>query len=220
MQRLTRIEAEKVQQIIKAASEKLEILAHVPTPLNNNQNDDILNDIESSSNSLALSLEKLRRFEEELSKIETTSALFDSKDISLLRNTHKSVRSVCRHGITDRVAIIDKPISASPEYLELLAGFNELTNQLSIRYNLTVEDEENDRNLTLELADKCRLLEETRRILESKIKEMEFQRGRQLSDFEETNTKLEKELKDLSEVRLVVRGVTYRTCTILYTVYI
>ena len=75
MQRLTRIEAEKVQQIIKAASEKLEILAHVPTPLNNNQNDDILNDIESSSNSLALSLEKLRRFEEELSKIETTSAL-------------------------------------------------------------------------------------------------------------------------------------------------
>ena len=194
---LTKIEAEKVINVLRDATEQLEILSHIPSTAN----EEYLSDIDPSE-SIIDALERLWICEEGLSKIDTSSIMFDSKDVSLLRKTHKNIRAVCNTAIScnRQNTIIAKPTSASQEYVEFLDIFNELKMQTYEKLAITVEDEEKSVNMMHELGDKTRLLEETKRILDSKLKELNYQRERQFKDLNETKTKLEIELKELSEV--------------------
>jgi hypothetical protein len=132
--------------------------------------------------------------------------MFDSKDISLLRQTHKSIRSVCNTAIAcnRQNTIIAKPTTASQEFIEFLTILNDLRMQTYAKLSTTVEDEEKNVNMMHELGDKTRLLEETKRILDSKLKELNYQRERQFQDLDETRNKLEFELRELSEVSKVI----------------
>lgn len=194
---LTKIEAAKVLNVLTDATEQLEILSHIPS----SSNQQYLSDVDPSE-SIIDALERLWICEEGLSKIDSSTIMFDSKDISLLRQTHKNIRSVCHAAIaTNQKSIINsKPTAVSNEYLEFLSVLNELKMQTYTKLGTTVEDEEKNLNMMHELGDKTRLLEETKRILDSKLKELNYQRERQLQDLEETRNKLEIELKELSEL--------------------
>lgn len=196
---LTKVEAEKVLNILRDTTDQLEIISHIPSATT----PEYLNDIDPTE-SIVSALEKLWICEEGLSQIETTSVMFDSKDIALLRNTHKSVRSVCNSVIANnhQRTITLKPIFASEEFLEFLSIFDDLKMQTFNKLNTTVEDEEKSVNTMHELGDKIRLLEETKRILDSKLKELNYQRQRQCQDLDDTKNKLVIELKELSEVRV------------------
>ena len=169
MKTLTKIEAERVLQIFNNSEERLSILSHIPGYYTN----EYIVDFQSST--LMSSLQRLWDCEESLGKIETTSALFDSKDISLLRNTHKCTKNVCKNllnSLNDKNKILDKPNYVSEEFHEFKTIFHELANQTFTKLNTTVEDEEINKNILHELGDKTRLLEETKKILDSKIIEM------------------------------------------------
>ena len=198
---LTKIEAEKVLTVLKDATEQLEILSHIPS----SSSQQYVRDIDPSE-SIITALERLWICEEGLSKIDTSSIMFDSKDISLLRKTHKSIRSVCNTAIAcnHQSTLFAKPTAASHEFLEFLNSLNELKSQFYLKLSTTVEDEEKDVNMMHELGDKTRLLEETKKILHSKLSELNYQRERQFQDLDETRNKLEIELRELSEVHKII----------------
>lgn len=193
MKALTRAETDRVNNVLRQATDRLSMLSRIPI----SEDPEYTSDIESSV--ITEALQHLWSCEGNLSKIKTTSALFDSKDITLLKNTHKAIRSVCR-GATNHEAINDKPIVLSDEYMEFLNYLREFKDQTVIKLGTTVEDDEINRNILHDLGDKTRLLQETKRIIDSKLLELHYQRDRQLQDLDDTKAKLQNELTELSKV--------------------
>jgi hypothetical protein len=199
MKTLTKIEAERVYRIMQDTTESIKGLSHIPL----NSSGDFLNSIDSFT--LKTGIEKLWRYEQDLSKIESTSALFDSKDITLLRSTHRTVRSVCKNVSVLKENITKQtPIVLSNEFVDLLNTLLDLQIQTYSRMNSTVEDEEISRNALQDLGDKTRLLEETKKILLSRLEEINYQHQQQMQDLEESKTKLQDELHQLAEVINIV----------------
>jgi hypothetical protein len=194
---VTRSEADAILRLFQHSFEELDLLSRIPIV----HDLALVNSLDPSSELLP-HLEKLWECEKLLSQIESTSLLFDSKDISLLRNSHRYLRLVSKMALNEENIIVQHRPQASEGFIEFIQTLNQLSEQIYSKLTCTIENEEQNLNEIHELGDKTRLLEETKRILESKIQELAKQKEIQLNDLEETKLKLQKELNELSLVSL------------------
>ncbi len=115
MNTLTGIEAERVNQILKHAVDRLQILSYIPLVWD----DDIVVDIKSQG--VLNSLEKLWMSEEQLKELDSTQN--GMKDIQLIKTAHRSARGACRSFIADREAlqvIITRPELQSEDFTKYI----------------------------------------------------------------------------------------------------
>ncbi len=134
MNTLTGIEAERVNQILKHAVDRLQILSYVPIVWD----DDIVVDIKSQG--VLNALEKLWISEEQLKELDSTQN--GMKDIQLMKTAHRSARGACRSFLADRDSlqvIMTRPESQSEDFMKYIKYLNELKSQVLERLTTTVE---------------------------------------------------------------------------------
>jgi DNA-directed RNA polymerase sigma subunit (sigma70/sigma32) len=134
MNTLTGIEAERVNQILKHAVDRLQILSYVPIVWD----DDIVVDIKSQG--VLNALEKLWMSEEQLKELDSTQN--GMKDIQLMKTAHRSARGACRSFLADRDSlqvIMTRPESQSEDFMKYIKYLNELKSQVLERLTTTVE---------------------------------------------------------------------------------
>ncbi len=99
MNTLTGIEAERVNQILKLAIDRLQILSHVPTVWD----DDIYSEI--SEPVIAMSLEKLWNADDQLNEIIESGGADGGKELHAIKQSHKAAKDLCRNLIAHRPSL-------------------------------------------------------------------------------------------------------------------
>lgn len=199
MNTLTGIEAERVNQILQHALDRLQIVAHVP----NNWDEDILLAI-SEQDALASSLHQLWAVEQQfLSLNDATNE--GGRDLSLLRECHRSVRSVCRFLLSDRQALgtlmnVADSSKSSRAVVGFISYLNDLRQLFLSRMTTTVEDEAANRSLLHELTERERQLEESRDVLQAKLAEVTEEKERVTSSLDQVLRKLQSEKQESTQV--------------------
>ena len=106
MNTLTGIEAERVNQILKLAVDRLQILSHVPVAWD----DDIYSEI--SEPVIALSLEKLWNSDDQLNEIIESGGADGGKELHAIKQSHKAAKDLCRNLMAHRPSLqvlLDRP---------------------------------------------------------------------------------------------------------------
>lgn len=150
MNTLTGIEAERVNQILKHAIDRLQILSFIPT----SWDDDTVVDIKCTP--VLTSLEKLWMCEEQLKDIDMSMGATGVKDIAIFKQAHRACRATCRNFIADKaslVTVMSRPETQSEDFGKFLKYLNELRSQVMTKLSTTVEDEASNRNLLHELTE-------------------------------------------------------------------
>lgn len=150
MNTLTGIEAERVNQILKHAIDRLQILSFIPT----SWDDDLVVDIKCPP--VLSSLEKLWMCEEQLKEIDMSMGATGVKDLAILKQAHRSCRAACRNIIADRPSLqtlMGRPEYQNEDFSRFLHYLNELRGQVMTKLSTTVEDEATNRNLLHELTE-------------------------------------------------------------------
>lgn len=198
MNTLTGIEAERVNQILKHAIERLQILSYIPT----SWDDDIVVDIKCQP--VLSSLEKLWIAEEQLKDMDNSlAAATGGKDILLIKQTHRACRATCRNFLADRASlqtVMGRPELQSEDFTKFIKYLNELKAQVLQRLTTTVEDEAANRALLHELTEKERLYEESRDVLQGKLSELREEKEQVSQGLDNTIRKLENEVKEITQV--------------------
>lgn len=200
MNTLTGIEAERVNQILKHTIERLQILSYVPL----GWDDDIVVDIKCHP--VLSSLEKLWMCEEQLKDIDSGMGVAaGGKDIHLVKQMHRLVRTSCRNFLADRASlqvIMARPELQSEDFTKFIKYLNELRAQVLQRLTTTVEDEAANRTLLHDLTEKERQYEESRDVLQTKLNELRDEKELVTRGLDNTIRKLQNELHDITQVRL------------------
>jgi hypothetical protein len=150
MNTLTGIEAERVNQILKHAIDRLTILSFVPT----HWDDDTVVDIKCAP--VLSSLEKLWMCEEQLKDIDMSMGANGIKDIAICKQAHRACRATCRNFIADKSSlqvIMSRPETQPEDFTRFIRYLNELRSQIMTKLSTTVEDEASNRNLLHELTE-------------------------------------------------------------------
>lgn len=195
MNTLTGIEAERVNQILKHAIDRLQILSFIPT----NWDDDVVVDMKCQP--VLNSLEKLWMCEEQLKEIDNAMS-FGGKDITLLRQTHRACRATCRNFLADRGSlqvIMGRPELQSNDFTKFIKYLNELKAQVLQRLTTTVEDEAANRNLLHDLTERERHYEESRDVLQRKLNELREEKEQVSYGLDQTLRKLQNELHEITQ---------------------
>jgi hypothetical protein len=154
MNTLTGIEAERVNQILKHAIDRLQILSFIPT----SWDDDTVVDIKCPP--VLSSLEKLWMCEEQLKDIDMSMGATGVKDIAVLKQVHRACRATCRNFISDKESlhiVMSRPESQSDDFNRFLGYLNELRSQVMTKLSTTVEVEASNRALLHDLTEVCSL---------------------------------------------------------------
>lgn len=198
MNTLTGIEAERVNQILKHAVERLQILSYVPTTWD----DDTI--VEIKCQPVLTSLEKLWMSEEQLKDIDSSmGAATGGKDILLIKQMHRACRATCRNFLADRASLqvlMGRPELQSEDFTKFIKYLNETRSQVLQRLNTTVEDEAANRTLLHDLTEKERLYEESRVVLQTKLNELRDEKEQVTQGLDATIRKLQNELHDITQV--------------------
>ena len=196
MNALTGIEAERVNQILRHALERLRILSYIPLQWE----EDLVVDI--TCQPVMSALEKLWMAEEHLRELETgTSAQDGGKDISIIKQTHKTVRTACRNLLADKESlqtIMTQPQVQSDDFTKFIKYLQELKGQTLQKLTTTVEDETANRVMLHDLTEKERHYEETREILQQKLNELREEKSQVSFGLDTTLRKLENELREIT----------------------
>jgi hypothetical protein len=134
MNQLTEIEAERVNHILNHATNRLQILAHVPLVWD----DDIV--VELKTQGVLNALEKLWMCEEQLG--DRDFMLSGIKSINMTKDVHRSARGVCRNLNFDRDSlqtIMTQVDNKSDNIMKFVATLNEFRSQMLNRLTTTVE---------------------------------------------------------------------------------
>jgi hypothetical protein len=200
MNTLTAIEAERVVQILRYATDRLNILAHLPVV----RDDDLLCDIESLP--VTTSLEKQWIAEENLKySTENTNTEIGGKDIALLKKMHKCSRNTCRNLLAEQSALQlivnqNKPETKRDIIFQFIKYLNELQQQVHSKLITTVEDEAANRTQLHDLGEKERQTEESRDALQTKLNEIRDEKDKVTFSLDQTLRKLQYELQDLTQI--------------------
>ena len=211
MKNLVQDEAKRLNGLLQKALSSFEILSHLTTNPKSEEGDnfDIVKDDDDLINLYATdeatteSIRLLYSCENKLKWIENTSQLFDSKDISLLRRTHKHTISVCEHLLPIKDAFLERSgavEATSPEYAAFLALFSDFCVQTYAFTNSAVEDIDEKVAFVGDLTDKIRLLEESKRTLGIRLKTAKERKNKVESDLSSKIESLTVELKSLTMV--------------------
>lgn len=196
MNTLTGIEAERVNQILKHAIDRLQILSYVPT----SWDDDVVVDIKCQP--VLNSLERLWMAEEQLKEIDS-GITAGGKDIMLIKQMHRTCRAACRNFTADRASlqvIMSRPELQSEDFTKFIKYLNELRSQTLQKLTTTVEDEAANRTTLHDLTEKERQFEESRDILQSNLNDLRAEREQVSYGLDQTLKKLDNELRDITQV--------------------
>jgi hypothetical protein len=195
MNTLTGIEAERVNQILKHAIERLQILSYIPVVWD----DDIIVDIKCQP--VLNSLERLWMSEEQLKDIDLTTG--GGKDIASIKQNHRAVRAVCRNFLADRPSlqvIMGRPELQSEDFTKFIKYLNELKSQVLARLTTTVEDEAANRTMLHDLTERERHFEESRDTLQALLNELRDEKEQVTHGLDQTLRKLQAELNEITQV--------------------
>lgn len=197
MNTLTGIEAERVNQILKHAIERLQILSFVPTTWD----DDIVVDI--TCQPVLNSLEKLWMSEEQLKEMDESMELNNGgKDIILIKSVHRACKVACRNFLADRQSlqvIMGRPELQSEDFSKFIRYLNEARSQVLQKLTTTVEDEAANRITLHDLTEKERLYEESRDVLQAKLNDVREEKEQVTRGLDNTIRKLQNELHDITQ---------------------
>lgn len=197
MNTLTGIEAERVNQILRHAIDRLAILSYIPTTWD----DEVVVDI--SCQPVLNSLEKLWMCEEQIKDIDMSMGANGIKDITLLKQMHRMVRATCRNFIADKSSlntIMKRPESQSDEFIKFIKYLDELRGQVMVRLTTTVEDEAANRTLLHDLTETEKKNEEQRDVLQAQLNDLREEKEQTYSGLDLTLRKLQHELRDVTTV--------------------
>jgi hypothetical protein len=201
MNTLTAIEAERVNQIMKHAIDRLQILSYIPT----SWDDDIVVDIKSQP--VLNSLERLWMCEEQLKELDANMGGMGEggalKDINILKQLHRICRGSCRNFIADRDSLqvlMGRPELQSEDFSKFIRYLNELRSQVMQKLTTTVEDEAANRTLLHDLTERERHYEESRDVLQNKLNELRSERENVSAGLDQTLRKLQHELHEITQV--------------------
>ena len=204
MNTLTGIEAERVNQILKHTIEQLQIHSYVPL----SWDDDIVVDIKC--NPVLSSLEKLWMCEEQLKDIDAGMGVAaGGKDIHLIKQMHRGVRTTCRNFLADRPSLqvlMTRPELQSEDFTKFIRYLNEARAQTLHKLTTTVEDEAANRTLLHDLTEKERQYEESRDVLQTKLNELREEKETVTRGLDNTIRKLQNELHDITQVSIYAVG--------------
>ena len=209
MNTITGIEAERVNQILKHALDRLHIMAYVPMYWD----DDLLSEMKTQA--VINSLEKQWLIEEQLRAIGDNAAAdkdsANGKDLSVVGTAHRAAKTVCRNLQADRDSLQvliekDRESKSRPEsqpqsdsFSKFMKYLNELRSQVLTRMMTTVEDEAANRHLLHELTERERHLEESRETLQKKLDEVREEKDRVTFGLDQTIRKLQLEIQDITQ---------------------
>lgn len=201
MNTLTGIEAERVNQILKHAIDRLQILSYIPT----GWDDDVIVDIKCHP--VLNSLEKLWMCEEQIREMDHAigSSYTSGKDIAAIKQTYRTARATCRNFLADRASlqvIMSRPESQSEDFTKFIKYLNELKSQVLQRLTTTVEDEAANRTMLHDLTERERHFEESRDVLQTKLNELREEKDQVTYGLDQTLRKLQNELQDITLVIL------------------
>jgi hypothetical protein len=189
MKCIIQAESHRIKDIFIETNDNLNLLSKIPLY----PNESFLSETKHSHfNEIVKSIWKN---ENQLKKIENTSTLFDSQDISILKETHKSVKKCFNQNIK-----LNTHHELSEEFSILIEKIQQLTDGYIEKLSTTIEDEEAQNLRAIDLGDKTRLLEETKRVLTSKYDDLKFQKEIILQDLDDSKKKAENELAVLTKV--------------------
>jgi len=193
MNTLTGIEADRVAQIVKYASDRLMVLSYLPTQRDDAFMDEVDNEI------LKGLLERQWGTEENFMAIRDG---LSAAEISLQKQMHKCCRSTCRSLSADKAALqtlMNRPEQQSEDFMKFIRYLNDLRNHVKLRMTTTVEDEAANRNTLHDLTEKERQAEESREALQSKLNEVRDQKEHVTFGLDQILRKLRLELSDLTQ---------------------
>jgi len=197
MNTLTGIEAERVNQILKHAVERLQILSYIPTTWD----DDVVVDI--TCQPVLNSLEKLWMAEEQVRETqESMDAANGGKDIVLIKSMHRACKVTCRNLLADRASLqvlMSRPELQSDDFVKFIKYLNEARSQVLTKLTTTVEDELNNRNVLQDLTEKERQYEESRDVLQAKLNDVKEEKEQVTKGLDHTIKKLQNELHDITQ---------------------
>jgi septal ring factor EnvC (AmiA/AmiB activator) len=216
MNTLTAIEAERVNQILKHAIDRLQILSYIPA----SWDDDIVVDMKCQP--VLSSLERLWMCEEQLKELDASLSAAAAangetgsggggvgvKDINILKQLHRICRATCRNFIADRPSlqtIMSRPELQSEDFSKFIRYLNELRSQIMSKLTTTVEDEAANRTLLHDLTERERHYEESRDVLQTKLNELRHEREHVSAGLDQTLRKLQHELHEITQVCSSIR---------------
>mmetsp|Transcript_4092 Transcript_4092/g.6341 ORF Transcript_4092/g.6341 Transcript_4092/m.6341 type:complete len:373 (-) Transcript_4092:227-1345(-) len=201
MNTLTAIEAERVVQILRLASDRIHILSYLPTAW-----DDAIYS-ETDNPAVRTALEKQWKAEEALRRsADIASSEMGGKDIALLKRVHKCTRNTCRNLMEERQAlqsIMDRPESSRDSMANFIRYLNELKTHVQQKLTTTVEDEAANRTQLHDLGEKERQTEESRDALQAKLNEVREEKEKVTFGLDQALRKLQFELHDLTHLNKV-----------------
>jgi chromosome segregation ATPase len=193
MNTLTGIEAERVVQILKYASDRLVVLSYLPGYKDEGMFDDMDNAV--------LKGLLTRQWSTEDNFMSIRDGL-SAAEISLQKQMHKCSRATCRALSTDRAALqtlMNRPEQQSEDFTKFIRYLNDLRSHIKTRMTTTVEDEASNRNMLHDLTEKERQAEESREALQSKLNEVRDQKEHVTFGLDQILRKLRLELSDLTQ---------------------
>lgn len=198
MNTLTGIEAERVQQILRHAIERLQILNHVPM----NLEEDIISQI--PGHVVLKSLENQAVAEEQLVEMGDAVGSVEAggKDISILKQTHKATRATCRNLMADRASLqvlMEVPEIQSDDFSRFIRYLMELKKHVHERLTTTVEDEAANRTMLHDLTQAEATSEEKKDVLQKKLHEVHEKKEHVTFNLDQTLKKLRGELETINE---------------------
>jgi chromosome segregation ATPase len=197
MNTLTGIEADRVNQIIKHAIDRLQILSYIPT----SWDDDIFSEI--SCQPVLNSLEKQWLSEEQLKQFYNGGSTGEGgKEIEATKQCHRATRSTCRNLVADRPSLqvlMSRPELQSEDFPRFIKYLVELKNQVHTRLTTTVEDEAANRSILHDLTERERRMEESRDALQAKLNEVREEKEHMSFNLDQTLRKLQLELQDITQ---------------------
>ena len=193
MNTLTGIEAERVAQILKYASDRLVVLSYLP----NYREEEFYEELDSEV--LKGLLNRQWATEENFMSIRDG---LSAAEISLQKKMHKCSRATCRALSSDRGALqslMNRPEQQSEDFTKFVRYLNDLRSHMKTRMTTTVEDEAANRNMLHDLTEKERQAEESREALQSKLNEVRDQKEHVTFGLDQILRKLRLELSDLTQ---------------------
>ena len=197
MNTLTGIEAERVNQILLHATERLQILSFVPR----SWDEQVL--MEINNESVENALRKQWMTEEQVVAISDGFNENGGKDFSITKQAHKAARATCRNIVAHKSSmkvLSRRPESQPEEFNSFIRYLNDLRSIILSRMTTTVEDEAAHRTMLHDLTERERHLEESRDTLQKKLDEVIEERNKVTITLDTQLRKLQNEIQDISQV--------------------
>lgn len=201
MNTLTAIEAERVLQILRHASDRIKLLTYVPTIPEEELLDQLPNPIIQSTIAAQWQAEELLRKSNDSNANE-----MGGKDYAIVKKLQRTTRNTCRNLLADRESLqilMDNVEPRKDSVNNFIAFLNDLKSHVHQKLTTTVEDEAANRSQLHDLGERERQTEEMRDALQGKLNEVREEKDKTTFGLDQVFRKLQLELQDLTHLNKV-----------------